>query len=139
MGRKLDSKDGMTNDPILKATEDFVVIGYFDGAEAPPNAESRALYFLLETGGPRFAIWETGVLKKYASQMTEGTFYTVTCKGKTLETKKGKAWDFDVFELTDDQEIGSAIKAHGAKLAFHIDTAKKEYERSVKGESEIPF
>ena len=79
------------------------IVGFFLGADTPPNCESRKLTFELTTGD-KLAVWETAALARQVSEMKTGQYYRILCLGKTMDTANGKAWAFEVEEASDEKE-----------------------------------
>jgi hypothetical protein len=80
------------------------IVGFFTGADTPPNCESRKLTFELTTGD-KVACWETATLARQVAQMKPGQYYKIECQGKVIDTPNGKAWGFDVEEAADEKEV----------------------------------
>lgn len=87
------------------------VAGLFLGAEEIPGVDSRKITFDVNMAGSKVSVWETAVLANYVAAMEVGKFYRVRCLGKTVETRNGKAWGFDVQELDTAEEQEAAVRA----------------------------
>lgn len=108
MARKMESrsKEFVTAGPW---SEGKAVAGFFMEAETIAGAESRKLTFDVTGKADIVGCWETGMLKGFTTQFQTGSYYVVKCLGKNAETKKGRAWAFDVFALDDKAEIAAAV------------------------------
>lgn len=114
MGKKIMAAVmGVTAEPWV---EGKVVAGCFAGAEVLPNCDSRKLTFTGKAG-TAVAVWETAALKRQVEQMKPGSSYLIVCLGKTLDTKNGKAWAFDVEEAVDAAEAEGYLGLMGSYIA----------------------
>ena len=94
---------GGSNTEARPWREGMTLAGFFLSADVLPKCDSRKLTFRT-LAGELLAVWETAALARQVEHMTIGNFYHVGCLGKTLETKNGKAWEFEVLEAENEAE-----------------------------------
>lgn len=135
MAKKLESGSFAKAEPWR---EGRVVVGAFKSIEDVPNADSRKI--ILDANGQDVAVWETGVLARFAIKMQRGVYYRIMCNGKNVPVKDkesgqvNKAWGFTVEELENDEEVRAALRE-----AANHDKPAAGSGKPVEPEGDVPF
>jgi hypothetical protein len=113
MGTKIETGNYVEAEKWVKGK---IVVGFFIGADLPPKCDSRKLTFKL-TSEDSVACWETATLARQVAQMQAGGYYRIVCNGKSVQTKNGDAWGFDVEKADSEAEVKKWEQEYRAYVA----------------------